>query len=293
VVYAVYIYGNQNDLTCPENFAPIISDWECKAAALFMGFSAAPSTNALGPIADYTSSSPISNGLCFWERWAEEDRANITFRANQIQPAVDSGPLCTYGAPLSYTPSLYAAPTRHCRPDAPNSLRSVPPTLYHLSYVATAPTPMPACGLTSTQFQSQLCFVCVAKRVSPLTPTNLPPSATPAPTNVPYKMGSSCSATSCGCPANYFRITDEIACSRAANAMGKNFSGLSTRKPAPSGCFDTGTGSIEFTDRGPTWKDPDGMDVQTYSLLCATGVTIPACTPCCSLLHSLLRQFLP
>jgi len=132
VVYAVYIYGNPNDLTCPENFAPIISDLECKAAAFFMGFSAAPLTNALGPIADYTSSSPISNGLCFWERWAEEDRANITFRANQIQPAVDSGPLCTYGAPLSYTPSLYAAPTRHCRPDAPNSLRAaqtLPPLL--------------------------------------------------------------------------------------------------------------------------------------------------------------------
>ncbi len=148
--------------------------------------------------------------------------------------------------------------------------------------------------LCAVPISAVLCVcVCVAKRVSPLTPTNLPPSATPAPTNVPYKMGSSCSATSCGCPANYFRITDKIACGRAANAMGKNFTGLSTRKPAPSGCFDTGTGSIEFTDGRPTWKDPDGMEMQTFSLLCAAGVTIPACTPCCSLLHSLLRQFLP
>jgi hypothetical protein len=164
VVYAVYIYGNQNDPTCPENFAPIVSDWECEAAALFMGFSDDPLANSLGPIADYTSSSPISNGLCYWERWAEADRANITFRANQIQPAVDSGPLCAYGAPLSYTPSLYAASTRHCRPDVPNSLRSVPPTLYHLSSVATAPAPMPAYGLTFAQFQSQLCFVCSEAR---------------------------------------------------------------------------------------------------------------------------------
>ena len=135
VVYAVYIYGNQNDLTCPENFAPIISDWECKAAAFFMGFSAAPLTNALGPIADYTSSSPISNGLCFWERSAEEDRANITFRANQIQPAVDSGPLCTYGAPSLARPPcmrhppvtagpMHRTPCAPCRPHSTTSLMS-------------------------------------------------------------------------------------------------------------------------------------------------------------------------
>jgi hypothetical protein len=113
--------------------------------------------------------------------------------------------------------------------------------------------------------------------------TNLP-SATPAPTNDRYKMSSSCSSSTCGCPANYVRITDEISCGRAAAAMGKNFRGLSARKPAPSGCFNfddgTGTSSIEFTVGAPTWKvpedwkDPEGMPIQKYSLLCATGAPL-------------------
>ncbi len=97
-------------------------------------------------------------------------------------------------------------------------------------------------------------------------------------TNDTYQVGGSCSEFTCRCPENYFRITDEISCGRAALAMGKNFTGVSFRKPAPSGCFDSfdaldGTSNVEFADGAPTWKDDEGMPIQSYSLLCATGVS--------------------
>ncbi len=81
------------------NFKPITSDLDCKAAALYMGWSADPSAYSTGPIAAYTAPSalapPAPSEKCYWIPWEEADRVNITFGAGKLV-SQDLALLCAY-----------------------------------------------------------------------------------------------------------------------------------------------------------------------------------------------------
>ena len=68
------------------------------------------------------------------------------------------------------------------------------------------------------------------------------------------------------CPAKSGRISGELACKRAAAALGKRYDGSVDSSPSPSGCYNSSSDGVAFFK-----SQKPGSKTADQRLLCATG----------------------